>query len=87
VSGQIGTLTARIEELLAAIPAAQGVDADGTTGPGAGSSLDGGGAARRGAAGCRRRSWRWRNHGWRRPVFEMIEGYLLLSGLVRLHPL
>src|SRR5262249_48311758 len=33
---QIGKLTARIEELIAAIPAAQGVDADGTTGPGAG---------------------------------------------------
>jgi transposase len=36
LSAQIGKLTARIEELLAAIPAAQGVDADGTTGPGAG---------------------------------------------------
>ena len=36
LSAQIGTLTARIEELVAAIPAAQGVDADGTTGPGAG---------------------------------------------------
>jgi transposase len=35
---QIGTLTTRIEELIAAIPAAQGVDADGTTGPGAGTS-------------------------------------------------
>ncbi len=33
---QIGKLTARIEELIAAIPAAQGVSADGTTGPGAG---------------------------------------------------
>lgn len=33
---QIGRLTARIEQLIAAIPAAQGVDADGTTGPGAG---------------------------------------------------
>ena len=33
---QIGALTARIEELIAAIPAAQGVDADGSTGPGAG---------------------------------------------------
>jgi transposase len=33
---QIGKLTARTEELIAAIPAAQGVDADGTTGPGAG---------------------------------------------------
>jgi transposase len=36
LSAQIGTLTARIEELIAAIPAAQGVDRDGTTGPGAG---------------------------------------------------
>src|SRR5512144_570035 len=34
--GQIGRLTARIEQLIAALPAAQGVDADGTTGPGAG---------------------------------------------------
>ena len=37
LGAQIGTLTARIQELIAAIPAAQGVDADGTTGPGAGS--------------------------------------------------
>jgi transposase len=36
LTAQIGTLTTRIEELIAAIPAAQGVDADGTTGPGAG---------------------------------------------------
>jgi Transposase IS116/IS110/IS902 family len=36
LTAQIGTLTTRIEQLLAAIPAAQGVDADGTTGPGAG---------------------------------------------------
>jgi transposase len=36
LGAQIGTLTTRIEQLLAAIPAAQGVDADGTTGPGAG---------------------------------------------------
>ncbi len=36
LSGQIGTLTARIEELIAAIPEAQGVDPDGTTGPRAG---------------------------------------------------
>ncbi|MGH8937730.1 MAG: IS110 family transposase, partial [Actinomycetes bacterium] len=36
LGAQIGTLTARIQELLGAIPAAQGVDADGTTGPGAG---------------------------------------------------
>jgi transposase len=40
LGGQIGTLTVRIEQLLAAIPAAQGVDADGTTGPGAGSGGD-----------------------------------------------
>jgi transposase len=40
LGGQIGTLTTRIEELLAAIPAADGVDADGTTGPGAGSGPD-----------------------------------------------
>ena len=33
---QISRLTARIEDLIAAIPAAQGADADGTTGPGAG---------------------------------------------------
>jgi transposase len=36
LTAQIGTLTIRIEELIAAIPAAQGVDPDGTTGPGAG---------------------------------------------------
>src|SRR6266568_5340248 len=36
LSAQIGKLTARIEELIAAIPAAQGVNADGTTGPQAG---------------------------------------------------
>ena len=30
---QIGKLTTRIEQLIAAIPAAQGIDADGTTGP------------------------------------------------------
>ena len=40
LGGQIGMLTTRIEELLAAIPAAHGVDADGTTGPGAGSGPD-----------------------------------------------
>jgi transposase len=40
LSTQIDTLTARIQQLLGAIPAAQGVDADGTTGPGAGSSPD-----------------------------------------------
>jgi transposase len=36
LSAQIGKLTTRIEELIAAIPAAQGIDAGGTTGPAAG---------------------------------------------------
>jgi transposase len=36
LTAQVGKLTIRIEQLIAAIPAAQGVDADGTTGPGAG---------------------------------------------------
>lgn len=36
LSEQVARLTIRIEELIAAIPAAQGVDADGTTGPDAG---------------------------------------------------
>src|ERR1044071_7447148 len=36
LTAQIGRLTTRIEELIAAIPGAQGIDADGTTGPGAG---------------------------------------------------
>ena len=40
LTAQIGKLTARIEELIAAIPAAQGVNADGTTGPAAGRSQD-----------------------------------------------
>jgi transposase len=40
LGAQITKLTVRIEQLLAAIPAAQGVDADGTTGPGAGSGPD-----------------------------------------------
>jgi transposase len=40
LSAQIGRLTIRIEELIAAIPAAQGVDADGSTGPGAGTGPD-----------------------------------------------
>jgi transposase len=40
LTAQIGTLTTRIEELIAAIPPAQGVDADGTTGPGAGTGPD-----------------------------------------------
>ena len=35
LTGQIDQLTARITELIAALPAAQGVDADGATGPGA----------------------------------------------------
>ena len=37
---QVGALTTRIEELIAAIPAARGVDADGATGPGAGAGQD-----------------------------------------------
>ena len=40
LSAQIGKLTTRIEQLIAAIPAAQGVDADGATGPAAGRSQD-----------------------------------------------
>jgi transposase len=40
LTAQTGTLTTRIEELIAAIPAAQGVDADGTTGPGTGTGPD-----------------------------------------------
>lgn len=40
LNAQIGKLTSRIEELIAAIPAAQGVDADGSTGPGAGTGPD-----------------------------------------------
>jgi transposase len=36
LTGQIGRLTGRIEQVIAAIPAAQGVDSDGTTGPDAG---------------------------------------------------
>jgi transposase len=40
LTAQIGKLTARIEQLIAAIPAAQGVDTDGTTGPGAGTAAD-----------------------------------------------
>jgi transposase len=40
LTAQIGRLTARIEELIAAIPAAQGVDADGATGPHAGAGPD-----------------------------------------------
>ena len=36
LSAQISKLTTRIEELIAAIPAAQGIDPDGTTGPAAG---------------------------------------------------
>ena len=37
LSTQIATLTSRVEGLIAQIPAAWGVDADGSTGPGAGS--------------------------------------------------
>jgi transposase len=40
LTAQIGKLTSRIEEQLAAIPAACGIDADGTTGPGAGAGPD-----------------------------------------------
>jgi transposase len=40
LTAQIGKLTTRIGELIAAIPAAQGVDADGATGPGAGTGPD-----------------------------------------------
>src|SRR5881394_3942742 len=40
LSAQADRLTARIEELIAAIPAAQGVDADGSTGPSAGLAAD-----------------------------------------------
>jgi transposase len=40
LTAQIGKLTTRIEDLIAAIPAAQGADADGTTGPGAGRGTD-----------------------------------------------
>ena len=46
LTAQIGKLTTRIEELIAAIPAAHGVDADGTTGPGAGRGPGCRGAAR-----------------------------------------
>ena len=40
LTAQIDTLSTRIEELIAAIPGAQGVDADGTTGPQAGRGPD-----------------------------------------------
>ncbi len=40
LSVQIGKLTTRTGELIAAMPAAQGIDADGTTGPGAGTGPD-----------------------------------------------
>ncbi|WP_427004815.1 IS110 family transposase [Pseudarthrobacter sp. H2] len=40
LSGQIEHLSTRIEALIAAIPAAQGVDPDGTTGPDAGTGAD-----------------------------------------------
>ncbi len=40
LTAQIGKLTSRIEELIAAIPEARGVDAGGATGPGAGEGPD-----------------------------------------------
>jgi transposase len=40
LAGQIDTLDSRIEALIGAMPAARGVDADGTTWPGAGLGLD-----------------------------------------------
>ena len=40
LTAQIGTLTSRIEELIGAMPAARGVNADGTTGPAAGTGPD-----------------------------------------------
>jgi transposase len=40
LTAQVGHLTSRIEELIAAIPAAWGVDAGGATGPGAGEGED-----------------------------------------------
>jgi transposase len=40
LTAQIGRLTSRIEELVAAIPEARGVDAGGATGPGAGEGPD-----------------------------------------------
>lgn len=40
LTAHIGTLDSRIEELIAAIPAARGVNADGTTGPDAGTGPD-----------------------------------------------
>jgi len=40
LTAHIGTLDSRIEELIAAIPAARGVNADGTTGPSAGTAPD-----------------------------------------------
>ncbi|MDQ6740533.1 MAG: IS110 family transposase [Actinomycetota bacterium] len=40
LSGQIDHLSTRIEAMIAAIPAAQGVDSDGTTGPDAGTGAD-----------------------------------------------
>jgi transposase len=40
LTAQIGTLDSRIEELIAAMPAARGVNSEGTTGPGAGLGPD-----------------------------------------------
>ena len=47
LSAQIGTLTTRIEELIAAIPAAQGVDPAAPPAPGAGAARTPGAARRR----------------------------------------
>ena len=51
LDSRIEALTARAAELTAAMPAAWGVDADGTTGPDAGAGAGRRGAARRGPAG------------------------------------
>ena len=51
LTAQIAKLTTRIEQLIAAIPAAQGIDADGTTGPAAGHRPGRTSAARRRPAG------------------------------------
>lgn len=40
LTAQVGTLDSRIEELIAAMPAARGIDADGTAGPAAGTGPD-----------------------------------------------
>ena len=51
LDGKVTQLTARIEQAVAAIPAAWGINADGTTGPEAGTGPGRPGAARCGAAG------------------------------------